>query len=93
MRQWRVNYKQVSAGRPNSLSVSSRGGSVVLGSDDPPSARSGGGGGSSGGGGSLGGVRFLRSRLDRPVEHVVVLERLSHKQVSEQLSEVRVVGL
>ena len=38
-------------------------------------------------------VGSLGSWLDRPIEQVVVLETLSDKQVSEELSEVRVVGL
>jgi hypothetical protein len=31
--------------------------------------------------------------LDRPVKDVIVLESLTNKEVSEELSEVRVVGL
>lgn len=39
-------------------------------------------------------LRLLgRSRLNRPVEDIVVLEAFSNKQVSEELSQVRVVGL
>jgi hypothetical protein len=34
-----------------------------------------------------------RTGLDGPVEHVVILEALSDEQVSEKLSEVRVIGL
>lgn len=35
----------------------------------------------------------LRSLLNAPVEHVVILEALAHEQVSEELAKVRVVGL
>jgi hypothetical protein len=35
----------------------------------------------------------LGSGLDRPVKQVVVLESLANKQVSEELAQVRVVGL
>ena len=38
-------------------------------------------------------VGSLGSWLDRPIKQVVILESLSDKQVSEELSEVRVVGL
>lgn len=43
--------------------------------------------------GILRGGHLLLVGLDRPVEHVVVLESLSDEQVSEQLSQVRVIGL
>lgn len=31
--------------------------------------------------------------LDRPVENVIILEAFSNKQVSEELSKIRVIGL
>ena len=41
-----------------------------------------------------GGAAIIRSTtLDTPVEDVIVLEALTHKEIAEKLAEVRVVGL
>ena len=45
------------------------------------------------GGCIFGSLLVLRLLLDGPIEDVVVLERFADKEVSEKLSEVRVVGL